>query len=76
MAWTGSNDDEFDPEYENLPEAVQDEILALLPLLQEYGPSLSRRPHVDTLNDLTRQAQGASVQGRGRRMARRLCIRP
>jgi hypothetical protein len=50
VAWTVRNHDEFDPEYENLPEAVRDEILALLPLLQEYGPAFGR-PHVDTLND-------------------------
>jgi hypothetical protein len=50
VGWTVRNHDEFDPEYESLPGAVQDEILALRPLLKEYGPSLGR-PHVDTLND-------------------------
>lgn len=33
-----------------LPEAVQDEILARMGLLREFGPMLGR-PNVDTLND-------------------------
>jgi hypothetical protein len=41
---------EFDPEYEALPEDVQDELLAQLKLLQQFGPHLGR-PRVDTLND-------------------------
>lgn len=49
MAWTVRNHDDFDPEYDGLPDEVQDEILALLPLLKEHGPTLGR-PHVDTLN--------------------------
>jgi hypothetical protein len=41
--------DGFEPEFEALPEAVQDELLALLALLKAYGPELGR-PHADTLN--------------------------
>jgi hypothetical protein len=41
---------EFDSEYEALPEDVQDELLAQLKLLREFGPHLGR-PRVDTLND-------------------------
>jgi hypothetical protein len=41
--------DAFEPEFVVLPEAVQDELLALLALLKEYGPALGR-PHADTLN--------------------------
>jgi hypothetical protein len=75
VAWTVRNHDEFDPEYENLPEAVRDEILALLPLLQEYGPAFGR-PHVDTLNDSKHANLKESVQRCGRRMARCFCFRP
>jgi hypothetical protein len=50
VVWNVNNYEGFDPEYDELPEAVQDEILALLPLLQAYGPALGR-PHVDKLNN-------------------------
>ncbi|WP_425502121.1 type II toxin-antitoxin system RelE/ParE family toxin [Peteryoungia desertarenae] len=40
--------DEFDPEFEALPEAVRDEIFISLPLLKAYGPQLGR-PWADTL---------------------------
>jgi hypothetical protein len=39
----------FDPEYEELAEEVQDELLAQLRLLEQFGPQLGR-PRVDTLN--------------------------
>jgi hypothetical protein len=48
MPWTVANHDEFDPEFEALPEEAQDELLAVTALLETYGPSLGR-PHVDTL---------------------------
>jgi len=41
--------DAFDTEFDDLPEAVQDEILAHARLLEEFGPHLGR-PRVDTLN--------------------------
>lgn len=41
--------DAFEPEFDNLPEAVQDEILAHAKLLERFGPLLGR-PRVDTLN--------------------------
>jgi hypothetical protein len=40
---------DFDPEYEALDEAVQDELLAQLKLLETFGPQVGR-PRVDTLN--------------------------
>ncbi len=40
--------DEFEPEFDALSEAVQDEILAHAKLLERFGPRLGR-PHVDTL---------------------------
>jgi hypothetical protein len=49
MSWSVRLHDEFDPEFVELPEPVQDEILALMGLLRGYGPKLGR-PHADTLN--------------------------
>ena len=48
MSWVVRIADEFDQEFEALPEDVQTEILALSPLLQRFGPQLGR-PRVDTL---------------------------
>ncbi|MGC6329660.1 type II toxin-antitoxin system RelE/ParE family toxin [Rhizorhabdus sp. FW153] len=48
MSWSVITHDAFDPEYDALPEIVQDELLAILRLLSLYGPRLGR-PHVDTL---------------------------
>jgi hypothetical protein len=39
----------FDLEFEDLAESVQDELLAHLKLLEQFGPQLGR-PRVDTLN--------------------------
>jgi len=47
MAWQVRFHDEF--ELEELPEEVQDELLARLKVLAEFGPQLGR-PNVDTLN--------------------------
>ncbi len=46
--WTVDFADEFEPEFDELPEEVQDEILAQSELLAQFGPSLGR-PRVDTL---------------------------
>jgi hypothetical protein len=40
--------DEFEPEFEELPDDVQTEILALSIVLEQFGPQLGR-PRVDTL---------------------------
>ncbi|MGQ7792980.1 type II toxin-antitoxin system RelE/ParE family toxin [Faunimonas sp. B44] len=50
MTWAVEFDDEFDEEFEALPQAVQDELLASAKLLGTFGPQLGR-PHADTLND-------------------------
>lgn len=50
MTWTVLLADEFEPEFEDLDTDVQDEILALTRLLQQFGPNLGR-PRVDTLKD-------------------------
>jgi hypothetical protein len=48
LTWTVSLQDDFAPEYDELPEAVQNELLAVMGLLEKFGPQLSR-PHVYTL---------------------------
>jgi hypothetical protein len=50
MTWEVSLGDEFDGEFDALPEAVQEGLLAAAKLLEAFGPQLGR-PHVDTLND-------------------------
>jgi hypothetical protein len=49
MPWTILFHDAFTPEFEELAEVVQDEILAASLALQDRGPTLGR-PMVDTLN--------------------------
>ena len=46
--WEVEIAEEFEPEFLELPEPVQDGILALIRLLQYFGPQLAR-PQVDTL---------------------------
>ncbi len=48
MPWTVSFAEEFEPEFDELPQEVQDAILARALLLEREGPSLGR-PHADTL---------------------------
>src|SRR5271165_7684572 len=48
MPWAVLFHPEFEPEFGELPEIVQDELLTRLGVLQEFGPSLGR-PNVDTL---------------------------
>jgi hypothetical protein len=50
VSWVVEISGEFEPEFDELPEDVQTEILALSRLLQQFGPRLGR-PRVDTLND-------------------------
>lgn len=50
VTWTVEIGDEFEPEFNALPEDVRTEILALARLLQQFGPQLGR-PRVDTLNN-------------------------
>ena len=49
MAWGVLFHKEFEPEFDALPEDVQDEMLALARLLQQFGPQLGR-PRADTLS--------------------------
>jgi hypothetical protein len=48
MAWTVLFHDDFDAEFDELPRAVADELLAHAKLIAEFGPQLGR-PRVDTL---------------------------
>jgi hypothetical protein len=48
MSWNVLFHNEFEAEFVELPEAVQDELLARLKLLETIGPTLGR-PNVDTL---------------------------
>ncbi len=49
MGWVVDFSDEFEPEFDELHEDVQDELLAHSLLLETYGPQLGR-PWADTLN--------------------------
>jgi hypothetical protein len=50
MQWTVVLADEFEEEFNALPPDIQDELLARLKLLEQFGPNLGR-PNVDTLDD-------------------------
>ncbi|WP_428408425.1 type II toxin-antitoxin system RelE/ParE family toxin [Hyphococcus sp.] len=47
--WTVRLHDAFEPEFEALAEAVQDELLAQAQVIETFGPAAGR-PRVDTLN--------------------------
>lgn len=48
MSWEVLFDAAFELEFDQLPEPVQDELLAHAKVLEEFGPTLGR-PRVDTL---------------------------
>lgn len=48
MNWTVIFAPEFEREFDELPEAVQDELLAQALIIQQFGPN-AKRPRVDTL---------------------------
>ena len=48
MPWVVRFDDEFELEFVNLQQEVQDHLLAAARILADYGPQLGR-PYVDTL---------------------------
>jgi len=52
MPWNVVFVDEFDAEFGELSDTVQDELLASAKLLATFGPQLGR-PHVDTLKGST-----------------------
>ena len=50
VKWQADLHDDFGPEYRALHQDVQDELLAHIELLEQFGPPLGR-PRADTLND-------------------------
>jgi hypothetical protein len=50
MKWTVVFHDEFEPEFDELPAEVQNELYAEAEFVELFGPQTGR-PHVDTLND-------------------------
>ncbi len=48
MGWEVLFHEAFEPEFDELAQAVQDELLAYARLLEEFGPTLGR-PHAETL---------------------------
>jgi hypothetical protein len=75
MAWDVEFHDEFLAEYEELPEAVQDELLALIQVLEILGPQM-KRPRVDTLNGSRhKNMKELRIRRVWRRMAVCFCIR-
>ena len=50
MKWEVDLHDDFVPGYRDLHKDVQDELLARIELLEQFGPQLGR-PRADTLND-------------------------
>ena len=49
MTWTVAFLEDFDTEFLEFPEDVQDELLAMAKLLEQFGPTL-KRPRADTLS--------------------------
>lgn len=50
MSWTVIFHEEFEPEFDEFPAEVQDELYAEAGFVEKFGPETGR-PHVDTLND-------------------------
>lgn len=48
MQWTVIFHEEFEPEFDELPAEVQDELYAEASFVEKFGPETGR-PHVDTL---------------------------
>lgn len=48
MEWQVEFHDDFESEFDTLPQEVKNELLATAEILENFGP-LAKRPHVDTL---------------------------
>jgi hypothetical protein len=74
VRWVVELGDEFQPEYDDLLEEVQDDLLAMTRLLQQFGPQL-KRPHADTMNG-SRHANMKELRfdAAGGVLARRICF--
>lgn len=60
MSWSVEFHDEFEAEFDALPEDVRIEILAHAKLLEAFGPELGR-PRCDTLKGSAREHEGAAL---------------
>lgn len=67
MGWRGILRDESDSEFAAIEAAVQDELLAMLNLLDATGPQLGRE---HTVRVKARQREGAVLHSIERRLAR------
>jgi hypothetical protein len=65
MRWDVELHADFIAEFERLTETVQDELLAHIAVLEEFGPQLGR-PRVDTEGLAPREHEGAPFRRRGR----------
>ena len=75
MDWRVLIHDEFEPEFDALPAAVADELLAHAKLLATFGPRLGR-PRVDTLKgSVHANMKELRFDAAGRRLARCVCLR-
>ncbi len=63
--WEVLSHEEFEPEFDALPQDVQNELLAHAKLLQQFGPQLGR-PRADILNG-SRHASMKELRFDGRR---------
>ena len=60
MSWNVEIGDEFDPEFDELREDAQTEILALAKLLQQFGPG-SDAPHRHLERFKPREHEGTAL---------------
>ena len=74
VSWAVDISDEFEPEFDNLDEDVQSEILALARLIQQFGPQLGR-PRVNIERLTPREYERTAVRRGGRRVESRACVR-
>ena len=62
MPWTVDLHPDFDAEFKELSEGVQDQLIVKIMLLEEFGPEL-KRPYVDTLKGSKhKQHEGVALQ--------------
>jgi hypothetical protein len=75
VEWIVELSEEFDPEFDALHEDVQNEILALSRLLQQFGPELGRPRRRYAQGLAARKDEGTPIQSGGWRMARSVRFR-
>jgi hypothetical protein len=74
--WHVSFHPAFDAEFQILPEAIQDEVVALAGAIAVAGPQLGR-PRIDTLKGSKHaNMKEGRFKAKGGRLARGVCLRP